>query len=276
MDLISFNDCTQDETLKAFSVSLSRVIQESPEFLLDIANRIKNEKISSGFAQLYEDLKSKEKFDAFSNNVNEIVSAHDWSKIEDTYRTWGKYGWITDDHLSNICVWDYKPTSQVDADKYVLSFLKTKELNLVIEKIKNNPLCDLTFYEAYRCFCNKCYTACASLMIALIDGELIRSRSNSKPQENRKTGSKAGNRVVQEVSKDYMFGLPGYFHLELVNYEAYISTLFESAGGFKTEPKHLNRNYLQHGMSKRTVLRKDCIKLFLAYKSTLYFINEQR
>ena len=274
MDLNSFNSSSEDETLKAFTVSLARIIPQYPDLLLHLANKTQNIETSSEYTQLYEELKCKEKMDAFSNNLKEIVSDHDWSKIEDTYRTWGKYGWITDNSLSNITVWDYIPTSQIDADKYVLSFLNSHKLNLIIEEIKNDLLCDLEFYEAYRCFCNKCYTACASLMIALIDGRLIRSRSNSMLQ-NRKTGSKAGKRVVQEVLKDDTFGLPGFFHLRLINYEAYLSILFENADGFKKEPKHLNRNYLQHGMSKRNVLRKDCIKLFLAYKSTLYFINEQ-
>ena len=44
-----------------------------------------------------------------------------------------------------------------------------------------------------------------------------------------------------------------------INYESYIKTLFARADGFVTEPKNLNRNYLHHGMSKRKVLRRDCI-----------------
>lgn len=83
---------------------------------------------------------------------------------------------------------------------------------------------------------------------------------------------KASERVIAEVSKDDMYSLMGLFHLELINYEAFLNTLFERANGFKIEFKRMNRNFMQHGMCKRKVLRKDCIKLFLAYRNILFLI----
>ena len=126
------------------------------------------------------------------------------------------------------------------------------------------------YNEAITCFDNRCYTACASLLVSLIDAELIRCKT-SLATKNKKTGLKAGERVVKNVARDDMYGLPGLYHLELVNYESYINTLFARADGFVKEPKSLNRNYLHHGMSKRRVLKKDCIKLLLAYHKTICF-----
>ena len=40
--------------------------------------------------------------------------------------------------------------------------------------------------------------------------------------KNKKTGLKAGERVVETVAKNDMYGLPGLFHLELVNLMDYI------------------------------------------------------
>ena len=75
--------------------------------------------------------------------------------------------------------------------------------------------------------------------------------------------------MTEFISADSFYGSPGYLHLELINYKTCTGTLFESANGFRTEPDCLNRNYLHHGMSKRKVLKKDCIKLFIAYHKTL-------
>ena len=173
---------------------------------------------------------------------------------------------------NDISLWDKRPKSQNEADKYAISVFSKKDFERILEELKkethNGPL--LT--EAIICFKNRLYAACASLLFSLIDGELISSKANTL-ELNKKTGAKASERVTKNVKKDEAFSLPGFFHLQIINFEGFMEAYFKNAEGFKKEPKNLNRNYLHHGMSKRKVLRKDCIKLFIAYKQTIDFSN---
>lgn len=266
----SLHDPEIDDSLKAFVVSLSRYIAEDPRLLLllDQARPINSGNYS--WKALYDDLQDNTAREHLVRNMNTAALDYDWSNIEHAYTEWGRFGWIADSTLTEFGFWANCPCSQIAADKLILAQI-TKPDFIDLQENAQKRTHDLRlFNEACTCFDNKCYAACASLLIALIDGELIRSRANATVG-NKKTGSKASNRIVAEVSKDKHYGLPGHFHLELLNFESFIHTLFEPAGGFENEPKRINRNYLHHGMSKRKVLRKDCIKLFVAYRRTLYF-----
>ena len=255
-----------DDTLKAFVVSFSRVVANNPELL----SIISKEKKMPEWADLAIELQNKTTSERFLQNINDSANKYNWSVIEDTYRTWGTYGWVTNHLVVPYGFWENHPITQIDADRLVLKSLDKDKLSglrlEILKKSNNSKICK----EAIACFDNRCYTACASLLISLIDGELIRCKA-SLATKNKKTGLKAGERVVENVATDDMYGLPGLYHLELINYESYINTLFARADGFVKEPNCLNRNYLHHGMSNRRVLRKDCIKLLLAYHKTIYF-----
>lgn len=272
MNEISVASMEIDDSLKAFSLSLARYIAEDPSVLLLLDRVRKIESDPSGWTDLYEKLQKPEELSRFKTKLSLMALDIDWTNIEGSYRRWGEYGWITCSDGKLIGTWDECPNSNVEADKKALSVINKKRIEATCASIEKRSENRAVFFEAYMCFERKLYTACGSLLISLIDGELIRSKSNLS-FDNKKTGKKAGNRMVHDTFKDEMYGLPGLFHLELVNYEACISTLFASADGFSCEPKCLNRNYLHHGMNKRKVLRKDCIKLFLAYDKTLHYTH---
>ena len=257
-----------DDTLRALAVSFGRAIANNPKLLSLILKENKWPELE----KLSIDLQNKTTSERFLKNINDSANKHNWSVIEDTYRTWGKYGWVVNHTIVPYGLWANHPTTQIDADRLIIKSLDKDELSGIRVEILKKTNNREVYNEAITCFDNRCYTACASLLVSLIDGELIRSKT-LLTTNNKKTGLKAGARVVENVSKDDIYGLPGIFHLELVNYESYVNTLFARADNFIKEPKSLNRNYLHHGMSKRRVLRKDCIKLLLAYHKTIYFVK---
>jgi len=61
-----------------------------------------------------------------------------------------------------------------------------------------------------------------------------------------------------------------FIYLHTINVLSFLMMLFDDAKDFRIEPKNLNRNFINHGMAKREVRRKDCIKLFLG----LYNVSE--
>ena len=267
-----FSTSEANESLKAFALSLCRYIIKDPSILLDLEQR---RKVPGNitWVDVYEQLQDQKTKDLFAHNVYKDSEEYDWSDIEKTYVIWGRFGWITDNTFVPFAFWDTRPESLKEADRLVLKNIDKKRFWEYREETRTVAKNKSLFDEACVCFDNRCYAACASLLLSMIDGELIRSKANVKIG-NRKTGLKAGERIVAEMSKDDHYGLPGLFHLNLLNFEAFISTTFEHADGFNCEPNHLNRNFLQHGMSKRKVLKKDCIKLFIAYRNTLSFSRQ--
>lgn len=270
--LEQFSEIDADDSLKAFAISMFRYIVEDPELLLLLSKHTSLKNKHLDWEQIYQDLQDEDALSRFSENIKEISAKYNWSKIENTYRSWGDWGWITNQSIVKFGLWGSCPTSQVEADRLVLKNIEKGYLQKIIDETKEYAHNLKIFEEAIACFKNRYYTACASILFSLIDGELISSKANSV-LSNRKTGAIAGLRVITNVSKDEHYGQPGLFHLELVNYNSVLDMLFEHANGFSKEPKHINRNYLHHGMSKRTVLRKDCIKLFLTYQRTLQYSN---
>ena len=263
-----------DDSFKAFIVTFLRMVYNKPEVLLYLEKENKHEQFVGEWKKVYEELKNTEKAKEALANLNEISKEFDWKNVEGTFKLWGEFGWVLYPITNDISLWDKKPKSQSEADKYVLTVFTKKDFQRVLDELKKETHNERLFTEAVSCFKNRLYAACASLLFSLIDGELISSKANVL-ECNKKTGAKASERVTKNVKKDEAFGLPGFFHLQLINFESFMAEYFKNAEGFKKEPKNLNRNYLHHGMSKRKVLRKDCIKLFLAYKQAIDFSNHK-
>ena len=257
-----------DESLKAFSVLLCRYIAKNPSFLLELQQSRPLEVDGEGWKELYEKLQDETLLASFQMNLDESASSYDWSTINKVFEGWGQYGWITDSELGKFGFWDDLPKTQEDADKKVLTAIDDKFLLSLREELEENTNNKEMLDEVFFCFDNHRYIACVSLLTSFIDGVLTSSPTNFT-SKNRKTGDGASKKILAELKKDDMLGLPGYFNLELINYNSFISTFFAYANGFENEPSNLNRNYLHHGMSNRRITREDCIKLLIAYRKTL-------
>lgn len=257
-----------DDSLKAFAVLLSRAIGRYPDILLEL-EKIRPLNIDGeGWNKLYDDLQDAESLKQFKENLEESSNTYNWSVINEAYAAWGRYGWVTDTHLGEFGFWDEIPPTQDEADNKVLGILDDTYLLELRKELEEKTSNSAMLREAFFCYDNQCYLACASLLTSFIDGVLISSPANSS-SSNRKTGEGAGKKVFTEIKKDDFWGLPGSLNLELINFNSFISTFFARANGFENEPPSLNRNYLHHGMSNRTISQLDCLKLFIAYKKTI-------
>lgn len=262
-----------DLGLKAFAISLARMIAKEPA-ILQILDEKDNRGHKRDWIELQESLSDPDALARFAINLEKEADKTEWSMLDIAAAKWAEYGWVIGDSLFKLDLWKHIPQTQAEADKICLHYIKRKELIQVWQD--TTPVLPNhwnTFREARICFENKCYIACASLLISLIDGTLISSKANNQ-QENRKTGSVAQKRISDEILKDDTYRLPGLFHWELINLDTYIRLVFERANNFTNEPPRINRNFLHHGMNKRRVLRKDCIKLFLAYKRVLSYCKQ--
>jgi hypothetical protein len=247
--------------LGAFSLSFCRLIAAKPRVLLELDG---SPSISKSLIELYEHLLVPGNRASFLNNVEIAAETTDWTDLEQSYINWGKFGWVCT-HKIGMEVWDVCPATQAEADKKILKKYHTSELREdILETYKHTPNLAL-FSEAAKCFEQRYYRACASLLCSLIDAALIQQQSLLK-FNNIKTGVGAIERLNQVKSQRENYTRAGLFYFELLNCISFLNMLFEPANGFVQEPDGINRNYLLHGICKRKVLRKDCIKLFIAYR----------
>ena len=106
-NLLSDFEC--EDSLKAFFISLSRYVAKSPDLLLLLCTVKDTDDLK--FSNLYADLQSPDVLDTFRRNVETAANEYDWGNIENTYHTWGKYGWITEAQLMPLTKWDICPSS---------------------------------------------------------------------------------------------------------------------------------------------------------------------
>lgn len=258
-------------SLKAFALSMARMIAEDPSIIDIFDATSKKREQHLAWMDLKEQLADPVTLARFSENISWDTNRTEWTELDQLAKKWAQYGWVIGDNQFSFDLWKKAPQSPQEADKIALQCFKGKGLKKIWqETLPNSSIHKQVFREACSCFENRCYTASASLLISLIDGTITSSKANTK-RINRKTGSMAQEKVTNEMLKDETYRLPGYFHWELINLDSYIRTLFEHANNFTNEPTNINRNFLHHGMSKRKVLRKDCVKLFLAYKQVLLY-----
>lgn len=256
------------ESIRAFAMLFARCIAENPDILLEIQKAHPIDAGGENWAAIRNDLQDDSIRTRFRKNLIEYANSYDWSPIEAVYIGWGKYGWITAFELVEMGFWDILPKSQMEADQKVLQEISEDYLLRLRSELEENTHNSAMFKEACFCFDHQCYYACSSLLLSLIDGVLTSTPSNIGGK-NRRTGEGAGKKLIEKLTENDFFGSPGYFNLEIQNYKSFLATIFARANGFEDEPLNLNRNYLHHGMSNRTMTRADCIKLFIAYRKTI-------
>jgi hypothetical protein len=182
----------------------------------------------------------------------------DWNALECSYRKWGEFGWTIIEH-SPFSFFANQPESQNDADKQALRFFNKNGIVILFNDLQKLQVNKKDLESAVFCFKNNQYKACAMLLCAMIEASLIKIQ----PKEQwRKVGRGAVRRFKEETIGIVSLEESKILCLRAANVLSFLYMLFDDANDFRSEPKHLNRNFIFHGMSKRDVRRKDCIKLF--------------
>lgn len=127
---------------------------------------------------------------------------------------------------------------------------------LLFNKDVNQQYCR----EAIKCYKDKCYLACSSLLLSIIDSHFIAKNKPNNKGERRILTKKLAEDCLNDVEEERNFE---YFFLIQSNALLMIGKYYTYGNDFKNEPLNINRNFIDHGMSKRKVTRQDCIKLFV-------------
>ncbi|GEM_PF-2664106 len=130
--------------------------------------------------------------------------------------------------------------------------------------------------EARTLFSDKKYLSCAMVLTAILEGSI-----RNCPIEQWKQhltiyyGSVTENLKLKDSEENLIDKLYD-FHYILKSLNIFIENYFNGKKRFEDleEPSYLERNWLMHGMTQRTVSEIDCIKLFNAISSLHFLVDK--
>lgn len=202
------------------------------------------------------------------------ISEERKQELIERYQIWGSYGW-TINPCRNINVFnDYVPADKKTADSVALKRCSDQNMEYIFEITEKNKRVKKTdFSEAIFDYKQKQYKSCALVLFSLIDAILIKlQKPSSLKGRRRKVGLNAVNearkRTKDDLNTELLFTAMFYMNLF-----ACLEKVFEGGKDFKTQPAVINRNFLDHGMLRRKVTRKDCVQLFLLYYNMLELLD---
>lgn len=167
--------------------------------------------------------------------------------------------------------YDNPPTDMKDANAKVKHLCTMQGMESIFSQLREQKINHEDLESAIFCFRNKQYKACALMLLGLIDAKLIRVQSRSKGK--RKVGASAVQQLktrFEENREEQVF----YTMLFCSNLFACLETIFAYGNDFKDEPNIINRNFVDHGMNRRRIRKRDCIQLFLVLNNLMYFLSK--
>lgn len=204
------------------------------------------------------------------------ISEERKQQLIESYTEWGKLGWtMPPDAKPNEF---NKPPENSTAAYNQLRYCTT---NSCMEKIFNElsempNLKKSDLREAIECYRNKHYKSSCLIIFSMIDSRLIRSQVDSERDRNgfRRSGKQAANNLFGRIKTNIINDQMIFTMLDQVNLLEALKTFFDNGNDFKVQPHVLNRNFLDHGMLYRKVIRKDCVMLFILLFNLTQFLND--
>ena len=211
------------------------------------------------------------------NQIRDIILNHkvslptfNWEEWETAVKRWGQYGWtFIPNAPSGLFMHIVEDKNK--CDKIALHYLHKKDMLNLFEELNRMNINHADLNEAIYCYNNKCYKACAMLLCALIDGIIYKCQKVNGAQ--RRKGNKNFFEQLRKNSIKEELLLQQFLLLQVDNLIEYMKKLFEQGNDFQLKTSVLNRNFLLHGMNKKSICQKECKQLFLAVYNTKMVID---
>ena len=134
------------------------------------------------------------------------------------------------------------------------------------------------FLEAENLFNKQYYTSCAMLLTAILEQSIRKCPIDTWRKKTTVFFKDAVNLTIEDYYNNKSIEpLSQYIEtvLLLPSIDGFIKQYFDSGNPFQKgkEPSFLERNWLMHGLTKRTITESDCVKLFNVICSLHYVLH---
>ena len=192
------------------------------------------------------------------------------------HETWGKLGWTQPPFAPDTFL-DKPPVDRKDANARALRYCQNADMEQLFSALLDLPHVKKSdVNEAKWAFKNKQYKSCALILFALIDSRLIRLQRNEdrrKKDKYREVGKGAAKKLFERIEKEQDIHKKTFMLFSHQNIIQCLLTVFADGKDFRVQPDIINRNFVDHGMLIRRVIRQDCIQLFLLYYNLLDYLD---
>lgn len=201
------------------------------------------------------------------NSIAKTIRVPEWSpdfrnQLEAAFTEWGNYGW-TLPPTADITLFYKKPSNASEAYSLVKPYIDDEAMSFVFSELQKKEYINQNdLREAIDDYKDKRYKSSVMLLFSIIDARII-SLQAINPKKFRLTGKKGAKELfdrAREAKSDTTF-LLDLLHNACVM--SSMNAIFESGRNFVTQPKIINRNFVDHGMLHRKVSLKDCKMVFL-------------
>jgi len=171
------------------------------------------------------------------------------------YERWGEYGWTYCPSL-DFEMFKNAPESFEEASKRMERFLSNNEIDKICFALNKTEANAEEIQEAYYCFCEEKYKACALILFGIIDNKIYRYGLLNKGSKVA-LGAQFAKKYCKQKQYDDLI-CEGIF----VNILKSIETIFAYGDNFTNKMIIINRNYLSHGMAKRNISKTECFQVW--------------
>lgn len=205
-------------------------------------------------------------------NTSSSLSKEELKALKSHYIAWGKLGWTIPANATIDFFIDAPDANSKKAHEYVMSRYRSKSrINELYTCVREYYPNNVDVESAIFCFENRQHKACSLLLFSMIDAAVIKTQVKSEDLEVGKSAiDKLRKQSYRNVKNEAVFIL-----LQYLNLFSCLGEMFRNPENFTLEFRVINRNSLVHGMSKRKVLRRDCVQLFLALINLSYFLDHK-
>lgn len=179
-----------------------------------------------------------------------------------SYSLWGDYGW-TPHPRAPISYYNDCPDTYIEADKYAMKLCTNENMLGLFDILRTQNVPQKDLEEAVLCYKNKYYKACAMVLYSIIDGKFIRWQKKNNKQNLKTCGTNSIVDFKKMFEKNTNVNDTVFFLLDYTCTYKCLNKYFEKAQNFQLVTNVANRNLVDHGMAKKPVRKKDCVKLFL-------------
>lgn len=266
------------DAAKISSVNISNALKESLLPMMDAVHKSLDIYWNGEFKKISEAISSI--VDSYNSLWKSFripaISEEQKESIRRAHEVWGGFGW-TQIPSAPSQLFAKVPDSMEDANRIALQYCKTKDMQELFELLRGtNRVKQSDLEEAIFDYQNRQYKSCALVLFGLIDARLIRlqrEEDRNKRGNRREVGKRAAEKLFAHINQEENIEKKIFLLFDFQNIYSCILKFFEDGNDFVSQPHLANRNFLDHGMLHRKVLKRDCIQLFLLYYNLMEFLN---
>lgn len=208
--------------------------------------------------------------ETITQSITSAYQSLNLEELAEIYKTYATFGWSIPPAMTYFA--KQEVAALEDADAFMLQFCSSENMEHIFCDLRNHEKIDRKdLEEAIDCYNQKYYKACSLLILSMIDGFLLKLQQQKiKPSDYRSV--KTANTQLEKKS----IKKSTFICLQSIITTSCVTKIYERPENFTKKYSFVNRDTFAHGMVTHSVVKTDCIKVFLLLYNILQLLHYQK